>query len=148
MLFHIHKKTVDLFSSRSSVTVISISLILLAMLGWVDYLTGDYSLIVFYLIPVSLVAWFVSKTGGMLFCILALATRFAVNEAPASFTFRPKPLPVGPRPGSFRSRARSAATVAIQPRRSGSWPSPSRWSTGRYRGKSRDCNRHRSVTGP
>jgi diguanylate cyclase (GGDEF)-like protein len=88
MLFHIHKKTVDLFSSRSSVTVISISLILLAMLGWVDYLTGDYSLIVFYLIPVSLVAWFVSRTGGMLFCILALATRFAVNEAPASFTFQ------------------------------------------------------------
>jgi diguanylate cyclase (GGDEF)-like protein len=88
MLYRIHKKTVDFFSSRSSVTVISVSLFLLAMLGWIDYLTGDYSLIIFYLIPVSFVSWFVSRTGGMLFCILALATRFAVNEAPTSFSFQ------------------------------------------------------------
>jgi diguanylate cyclase (GGDEF)-like protein len=85
MLFRVHKKTVDLFSSRSSVTVISISLVLLALLGWLDYLTGDYSLIIFYLIPVSLVAWFVNRPGGMIFCILAVVTRFAVNEASTSF---------------------------------------------------------------
>jgi diguanylate cyclase (GGDEF)-like protein len=88
MLFRIHNKTVDIFSSRSSFTVISVSLFLLAMLGWLDYLTGDYSLIIFYLIPVSLVAWFVSRSSGMLFCLLALATRFIVNEAPTSFTFQ------------------------------------------------------------
>ena len=86
MLFRIHNKTVDLFSSRSSVTVLSISLFLLALLGWIDYLTGDYSLIIFYLIPVSLVAWFVSRTSGMLFCFLALAIRFIADEASSSFS--------------------------------------------------------------
>jgi len=85
MLLRIHKNTVDLFSSRSPVTVISISLIVLALLGWVDYLTGDYSLIVFYLIPVSLAAWFVNRPCGMFFCLLALTTRFAVNESHTSF---------------------------------------------------------------
>ena len=88
MFFRIHKETVNLFSSRSSVTVISISLTLLALLGWIDYLTGDYSLIVFYLIPVSLVAWFVNRPSGMFFCLLALATRFTVNEAHTSFALK------------------------------------------------------------
>jgi diguanylate cyclase (GGDEF)-like protein len=88
MLYRIHKKTVDLFSSRSSVTVISVSLFLLVLLGWIDYLTGDYSLIVFYLIPVSLVAWFVNRPSGMLFCLLALAARFVANEAQTNFAFQ------------------------------------------------------------
>ncbi|MBL0224012.1 MAG: GGDEF domain-containing protein [Geobacteraceae bacterium] len=88
MFLRIHNKTVDLFSSRSSVTVIFISLTLLALLGGLDYLTGDYSLIVFYLIPVSLAAWFVSRSCGILFCLLALMTRFTVNEATTSFSAR------------------------------------------------------------
>jgi diguanylate cyclase (GGDEF)-like protein len=88
MFLRIHKKTVDLFSSRSSVTVIFISLTLLALLGWLDYLTGDYSLIVFYLIPVSMAAWFVNRSSGVLFCLLALVTRFSVNEASTSFSAR------------------------------------------------------------
>ena len=86
MLFRIHKKTVDLFSSRSSITVIFISLMLLAMLGWIDYLTGDYSMIVFYLIPVSLVAWFVTWYSGLFFCLLALMTRFIADEVSSSFS--------------------------------------------------------------
>jgi diguanylate cyclase (GGDEF)-like protein len=88
MLLRIHKKTVDLLSPRSPVTVITASMLLLALLGWIDYLTGDYSLIVFYLIPVSLVAWFVNRTGGMIFCLLALATRFSVNEIPTGFALQ------------------------------------------------------------
>jgi diguanylate cyclase (GGDEF)-like protein len=86
MFLRIHNKTVDIFSSRSSVTVITFSLILLALLGWVDHLTGDYSLIVFYLVPVSLVAWFVNRPAGMLFCLLAVLTRLAADEGPAFFT--------------------------------------------------------------
>jgi diguanylate cyclase (GGDEF)-like protein len=86
MLYRIHNKTVDLFSSRSPVTVITICLFLLALIGWIDYLTGDYSLIILYLIPVSLVAWFVPWPFGMLFCLLALATRFIADEASSSFS--------------------------------------------------------------
>ena len=41
MLFRIHNKTVDLFSPRSSVSVTSVSLTLLALPGWSDYLTRE-----------------------------------------------------------------------------------------------------------
>ena len=87
MLFRIPKKAADHFSSRSPATVISISLCLLALLGWIDYLTGDYSLIVFYLIPVALVAWCVNRGGGMFFCLLSLVTRFIADGASSSFLF-------------------------------------------------------------
>ncbi len=88
MLVRIHKKTVDIFSSRSPVTVAITCLTLLALLGWIDYQTGDYSLIVFYLVPVSLAAWFIGRSSGMFFCLLALVTRFIVNEAPGNFSFQ------------------------------------------------------------
>ncbi|MBK5275051.1 MAG: GGDEF domain-containing protein [Desulfuromonadales bacterium] len=92
MLFRIHKKTVDHLSARISATVIAISLLLLALLGWSDYLTGDYSLIIFYLVPVSLVAWFVSMPAGMFFCILAVFTRFIADEYSSSFALNNAPL--------------------------------------------------------
>lgn len=55
----------------------SVSLILL---GWLDIITGDYSLIVFYLIPVSLAAWFVGKRSGVAFCLLAIVVRIFADE--------------------------------------------------------------------
>lgn len=54
--------------------------VLLLLLGWLDIITGDYSLIVFYLIPVSLAAWFVGKLSGMLFCLLAIVVRVVADE--------------------------------------------------------------------
>ena len=86
MLVHLHKKTVSVFSSRSPVTVATTCLILLLLLGWIDYKTGDYSLIVFYLVPVSLAAWFVGRSAGMMFCVLALVTRFTANAAGGHFS--------------------------------------------------------------
>jgi diguanylate cyclase (GGDEF)-like protein len=88
MFLRIHKAIVDVLSSRSPTTVFSICLTLLILLGWIDYVTGNYSLIVFYLIPVSLMAWFVNRSSGVLFCLLALATRFIADEAPSSFSLQ------------------------------------------------------------
>ena len=87
MFLRIHKAIVEVFSPRSPATVFTVSLALLTMLGWIDHVTGDYSLIVFYVIPVSLVAWFITRTSGVLFCFLALATRFIADVAPDSFSF-------------------------------------------------------------
>jgi diguanylate cyclase (GGDEF)-like protein len=61
---------------------------LLILLGWLDRVTGDYSLIIFYVIPVSLMAWFVTRTSGILFCLLAFATRFIADEPAGSFSFK------------------------------------------------------------
>jgi diguanylate cyclase (GGDEF)-like protein len=86
MFLRIHKAIIETFSARSPATVFAISMILLVLLGWLDYVTGDYSLIVFYLIPVSLMAWFVTRTGGLMFCLLALVTRFCADAAASNFS--------------------------------------------------------------
>lgn len=59
----------------------------LLSLGWVDLVTGDYSLIVFYLIPVSLAAWFVGRRSGLSFCLLAILVRVIVDEVPRPSLF-------------------------------------------------------------
>lgn len=88
MLARFHTTIDNVFSSRSSAAIYAISLALLMTLGWLDYITGNYSLIIFYLIPISLVVWFVGKTSGLLFCVLALITRLIADAAVTSFAFQ------------------------------------------------------------
>ncbi len=58
---------------------LSFCVFFLLLLCGLDIVTGDYSLIVFYLIPVSLAAWFVGKKSGLLFCLLAIVARFIAD---------------------------------------------------------------------
>lgn len=85
MFMHLHRKIVDVLSASSQATVRAFSLLLLLLLGWIDFITGDYSLIVFYSLPVSLVAWFVSRRSGILFCFLSVAVRLIADESSTSF---------------------------------------------------------------
>jgi purine-cytosine permease-like protein len=39
--------------------------LVVALLGYLDYLTGDYSILIFYAVPVSLVAWSVGCLGAV-----------------------------------------------------------------------------------
>ncbi|MEI6704374.1 MAG: diguanylate cyclase [Deltaproteobacteria bacterium] len=87
MLIHIHEKIMAAFSSRSPVAMISVSVVILLLLGWLDVVTGDYSLIIFYLIPVSLSAWFVSSRQGIFFCVLAIAVRIIADRFSTSLYF-------------------------------------------------------------
>lgn len=52
-----------------------IGLIAVAGLGYVDYLTGDYSLLIFYAVPVALEAWFLGRWGALAICLAAGAAR-------------------------------------------------------------------------
>jgi hypothetical protein len=79
-------------SPRRPATVCAASLLLLVLLGWLDYITGDYSLIIFYLIPVGLASWFVGKKSGLVFCLLSFVTRISADEAGSSFSFMASPL--------------------------------------------------------
>lgn len=83
----IHHKIIDFFSPQSPAAVQLFCLALLSLIAWIDRLTGDYSLIIFYLIPVSLVAWFVGKRNGLIFCFLAVAVHTSVNGELSNFTF-------------------------------------------------------------
>lgn len=64
-------------SSKSTITIISF--LFLFLITWLDYLTSDYSLIIFYLIPVSLMAWFVGTGGGVIFCLFSMAARILTD---------------------------------------------------------------------
>ena len=79
MLERIHLKIVATLSRHSKSTVVIISVLLLFLLSWLDYITGDYSLIIFYLIPVSFTAWFVGKKTGVFFCILSFLARIVAD---------------------------------------------------------------------
>lgn len=61
MVKRLHQKTVQTFSSRNPAVTMLFCFVFLLLLGWLDIITGDYSLVVFYLIPVSLAAWFLGK---------------------------------------------------------------------------------------
>jgi diguanylate cyclase (GGDEF)-like protein len=79
MLERVHLKSVAAASKHSKTTVAIVSVLLLFLLCWLDYITGDYSLIIFYLIPVSLTAWFISKEIGVFFCVLSLLARITAD---------------------------------------------------------------------
>ena len=79
MVKRLHQKTVQTFSSRNPAVTMLFCFVFLLFLGWLDIITGDYSLIVFYLIPVSLAAWFSGKWSGLLFCLMALIVRVIID---------------------------------------------------------------------
>ncbi len=59
---------------RSQPWLIVTSFVLLVIVGIADYLTGfERSLLVFYLLPVSLAAWFVSWRFAVIICLLSVA---------------------------------------------------------------------------
>ena len=68
------QKTVPDFLERSSPTFLVVfSLALLVAIGCVDSLTGpEISLATFYLLPISIVTWGVSKRVGYYFCMLSI----------------------------------------------------------------------------
>jgi hypothetical protein len=62
---------------RWLIMLIGVSLV--ALIGVVDYLTGDYSVLVFYALPVFFVTWFARIWSGTFICILAGVVRFAAD---------------------------------------------------------------------
>lgn len=80
MVRTLHHTITQIFSNRSPVTTGLFCVLFLVILGGIDLATGDYSLIVFYLIPVSLTAWFVGKRSGLIICAVAIFIRFTADD--------------------------------------------------------------------
>ncbi|WP_183362547.1 hypothetical protein [Geomonas limicola] len=57
--------------------VLVIGFVLVACLGVLDYLTGDYSLLIFYAIPVALEAWFLGRAGAVAISLASGLARLA-----------------------------------------------------------------------
>ena len=53
-----------------------VGLVMVAILGYLDFLTGDYSLLIFYAVPVALEAWFLGNWGAIFTSFSAGLARF------------------------------------------------------------------------
>ena len=63
-------------------------LLLVAILGVIDYMTGDYSILIFYIIPVALGSWFTGVRFGLLMAVISGAARlYADYQTYVIFSF-------------------------------------------------------------
>lgn len=76
------------FSVRDGLA--SAGYLLVIILGCIDYATGDYSLLLFYLGPVALVSWLKGARGALLVSLLSGLARYISDYySHSSLTFRP-----------------------------------------------------------
>jgi len=57
-----------------SVVILS-AFLLVALIGCVDYLTGDYSLLIFYAVPIALAGWRLGRGHALLLALTAGGAR-------------------------------------------------------------------------
>lgn len=57
------------------------NLLLVLLLGFIDYKTGDYSLIIYYMIPVVLGSWFTGAGFGIAVAVISGLVRFCADYA-------------------------------------------------------------------
>jgi hypothetical protein len=68
-------KILSSLNNVSKVPLLLIGLVLIGLIGAVDYVTGpELSFSVFYLIPVAVVTWYVGKQSGVLAAALSALT--------------------------------------------------------------------------
>ena len=66
---------------QNKLLVLSLGILLTISLGFLDYLTGfEISFALFYLVPVSLVAWFAGKKAGAAVSVISAATWHIANR--------------------------------------------------------------------
>lgn len=76
------KETDAILSSLSPAILASLSFLLVALVGAIDYVSGlEISFSVFYLIPVGFGTWYLSKQFGIFICFVSAATWLAVDYA-------------------------------------------------------------------
>jgi two-component sensor histidine kinase len=72
--------------SRVAATVLAIFLV--AVIAWFDYVTGDFSLAVFYFVPVILATWYAGRASGWFIGLLS-AVAWLLADRPDGEPFRP-----------------------------------------------------------
>jgi diguanylate cyclase (GGDEF)-like protein len=75
---------------RSKPFIITIALLLVLLLGVMDYLNGpDVSLLIFYVVPVFIAAWYAGRRAGFLTCAASGLSWFVVAHATAEHFSNP-----------------------------------------------------------
>lgn len=70
----------SLFRNQPRFRVFGVALLLLLVVGWLDYLTGSYLFFdIFYLVPITIAAWFVGRNIGFSFALASALIIFMTN---------------------------------------------------------------------
>jgi two-component sensor histidine kinase len=72
----------------SRVAALALAIALVAVIAWFDYVTGDFSLAVFYFAPVVLATWYAGRASGWLIGLLSAAA-WVLADQPDGEPFRP-----------------------------------------------------------
>src|SRR6476620_12303026 len=59
-------RAIELLGRISPTAAIVLAVVLVAVIAWFDYVTGDFSLALFYLVPVILGTWYAGRLSGWL----------------------------------------------------------------------------------
>ena len=69
----------EIFDRQPKWLIFIVGLVLVALIGYIDYLTGEFSLLVFYLIPIGLVSWNAGCWQGIVIAVLSGCTHFIAD---------------------------------------------------------------------
>lgn len=76
------KPLLDFFGKQRKSNVLATALVLSAAVGVLDHLTGaELAFSIFYLLPVSIAAWFVSRDAGILLSVVCAVIWFLADRA-------------------------------------------------------------------
>ena len=67
--------------SGTAATALAIGLV--AVIAWLDYITGDFSLAVFYLAPVIVATWYAGRATGWFIGVLSAAAWLLADQTPS-----------------------------------------------------------------
>jgi hypothetical protein len=70
------RRPLNMFKKLPVWILILIELLLVAAIGYVDYLTGDYSILIFYVIPIGIAAWCQEDWGAVFISIASGSARY------------------------------------------------------------------------
>lgn len=63
-------------------------ILLVMVIGLIDCLTGDYSILIFYLVPIGLVSWYTSRNWGLIMAVASGLARFVSDYSGYTVTSR------------------------------------------------------------
>ena len=70
------RKRLNRFKGLPTWLAVIIEIALVTLIGYIDYLTGDYSILIFYAIPIGLAAWTHGDLGAVSMASVAGCARY------------------------------------------------------------------------
>jgi diguanylate cyclase (GGDEF)-like protein len=76
----LHNRLFEFLEARKPWQLLGASVVITVLLGYIDNISGDYSFVLFYMIPIFATSWFVGKWRGLFICIVCAITNSLANS--------------------------------------------------------------------